>query len=438
MQRYAQVSGVAARAGVRASVQAGARAFGKKKTPSTRTDNAIFLREALGGLKGPLMKVAQLVAAIPDLLPPSYAAELATLQADAPPMNWSFVQRRMATELGADWQDHFQSFSHKAAAAASLGQVHRALGKDGMPLACKLQYPDMASAIEADLSQLKALFALFEAFGGPVRTEDAYKEIAARLREELDYEREAKNMILYRQMLTAIEDVHVPTPVAALSTKRLLTMTWMDGEPMAKAIARRSQAERNNIATTMFRLWYAPFYSYGVLHGDPHPGNYTVRADGGINLMDFGCIRVFRPQIVQAVVAVYHALRDEDRAGIDEAFRLWGFTDLTRETREALTTWARFVYAPLLRGGTYALGETNAVADGRRVAGAVYSSLRAKGATVRIPPEFVMIDRASVGLGALFLRLQAEVDWRQLFESLVEDFDVNTLTKRQNALHITP
>ena len=128
--------------------------------PGDRGQNALELATALGGLKGPIMKVAQLMATIPDALPPEYAAELMKLQSEAPPMGWPFVKRRMMAELGSGWREKFAEFEHKPAAAASLGQVHRARSLDGAELACKLQYPDMQSAVEADLKQLNVLFAI--------------------------------------------------------------------------------------------------------------------------------------------------------------------------------------------------------------------------------------------------------------------------------------
>src|SRR5690242_3057175 len=152
--RYARVGagvgGVAARF-------AGARLLG---SGPDRAGEASALAAALGNLKGPLMKVAQLMATIPDLLPPEYAAELQKLQSEAPPMGWAFVKRRMQAELGSDWEKKFDSFEHRPAAAASLGQVHRAQSLDGKPLACKLQDPDMQSAVEADLQQLQWLLAI--------------------------------------------------------------------------------------------------------------------------------------------------------------------------------------------------------------------------------------------------------------------------------------
>src|ERR1051325_9662945 len=187
----ANVGGVAARI-------AGARIFG---FDLDRARNADELAAALGGLKGPIMKVAQLLATIPEALPAEYITELGKLQSQAPPMGWAFVKRRMQAELGADWQQKFASFEHHPAAAASLGQVHRARALDGAALACKLQYPDMQSAVEADLQQLDWLFAIHRRMDPVIDTTEIAKEIAARVREELDYRREAKHVALYRLML---------------------------------------------------------------------------------------------------------------------------------------------------------------------------------------------------------------------------------------------
>jgi predicted unusual protein kinase regulating ubiquinone biosynthesis (AarF/ABC1/UbiB family) len=422
-RRYARVGQSAAKAGAR---YIGAKIVGD----SSQHHNAAILRAALGGLKGPLMKVAQLIATIPDFLPPAYAAELATLQSQAPSMGWPFVRRRMAGELGNNWSSKFASFEQNAASAASLGQVHRATAHDGTLLACKLQYPDMAATIEADLQQLKIVFGLFETFGGSISTKDAYKEIATRLREELDYRREAANMAAYRQMLAPLQDVHVPETIPALSTDRLLTMTWLEGQKLDDVIVNKSQKERNAIAATMFRAWYLPFYRYGIIHGDPHLGNYTLREDNGINLLDFGCIRVFRPSLVEGVIRLFEALRNNDNKLAVEAYQLWGFSNIGPDLLEALNLWARFVYAPVLQDEARPIHETNSTQAGRQVAAEVYKKVRLiKG--MRVPPEFVMIDRASIGLGSLFLRLNAEVNWYNLFQDMTEDFDPNTLAKRQ-------
>src|SRR3569832_431963 len=197
-RRYAsvgtKVGGVAAR-------MAGQRLVGAQ---DTRGGNALALASALGGLKGPILMVVLLLATIPDAVPPEYASELMKLQSQAPPMGWAFVKRRMSAELGVDWQDKFKSFEHHPAAAASLGQVHRATAHDGSALACKLQYADMQSAVEADLRQLGLLFAIRRRFDPAIDTTEMIKEIGARMREELDYRHEAKHAALYRVLLLVV------------------------------------------------------------------------------------------------------------------------------------------------------------------------------------------------------------------------------------------
>src|ERR1700750_850673 len=215
----ANVGGVAARI-------AGARLLGLTRD---RSRNAMELATALGGLKGPIMKVAQLMATIPDALPPKYAAELIKLQSEAPPMGWAFVKRRMAAELGSDWQKKFAQFEHHPAAAASLGQVHRARAHDDTQLACKLQYPDMQSAVEADLRQLQLIFAIHRRMDPVIDTTEIAKEIGARIREELDYRREAAHARLYRHRLASNDRIRVPRVWPELSTGRLLTLDWLDG-----------------------------------------------------------------------------------------------------------------------------------------------------------------------------------------------------------------
>jgi predicted unusual protein kinase regulating ubiquinone biosynthesis (AarF/ABC1/UbiB family) len=429
MRRYARVS--TAMGGLAARL-AGERYLGIE---INRSNHAADLTRALGGIKGPLMKVAQLLATIPNALPAEYARELATLQSNAPPMGWPFVKRRMASELGENWEQRFKSFEHEAARAASLGQVHRAIAKDGRAIACKLQYPDMGSAVEADLNQLKVILSLYERYDRAVSTAEIHAEIGERLREELDYRREAAHMRLYRLMLAKEDGVTIPEPIPELSTERLLTMTWVEGTPMLEVV-KASLASRNTIARNMFRAWYIPFYYYGVIHGDPHLGNYTVRKDDSINLLDFGCIRIFGAKFVKGVIDLYHALDRDDRELAVSAYQAWGFGNLTPEIIDVLNRWARFIYAPLLEDRKRRIQEEEEEGVyGRELAEGVHRELRRLGG-VRPPREFVFMDRAALGLGSVFTHLKAEVNWHQLFHELIEDFDPAELERRQSkALH---
>jgi predicted unusual protein kinase regulating ubiquinone biosynthesis (AarF/ABC1/UbiB family) len=425
VRRYAQVS--TAMGGLAARL-AGERYLG---IGLDRGRHAAELKSVLGGIKGPLMKVAQLLATIPDALPKEYAQELAQLQANAPPMGWPFVRRRMASELGPDWQRRFRDFEKTAARAASLGQVHRATARDGTPLACKLQYPDMASAVEADLSQLKLAMSIYERYDRAVTTDEIHAEIAERLREELDYEREAAHMRLYGEILRDEPQTAVPVPIAELSTRRLLTMTWLDGAPILE-IASAPIEMRNDIALRMFRIWYVPFYYYGVIHGDPHLGNYTIAPNRTVNLLDFGCIRVFEPPFVRGVIDLYHALQRGDRDLAVHAYESWGFRKLSREMIDVLNRWALFVYGPLLENRERLIQEKASGVYGASVAESVHHDIRRLGG-VRPPREFVFMDRAAIGLGSVFLHLKAEINWYRLFHELIDDFDEAALAARQQA-----
>ncbi len=396
--------------------------------------NAAALAQALGGLKGPLMKVAQLVATIPDVVPPEYAAELQKLQSEAPPMGAAFVKRRMMSELGPDWTSRFAQFDLKPAAAASLGQVHRAVSHDGQVLACKLQYPDMESAVEADLSQLDILFALHRQMDSAIDTREIAKEIGARVREELDYTREAKHARLYAAMLAGTPDVRVPPVLPELSTKRLLTMGWLEGEKVL-SFKGGTQETRNAIAAAMFKAWWVPFSRYGVIHGDPHLGNYTVFSEdgavGGLNLLDYGCVRIFPASFVAGVVDLRNGLLDNDMARVVHAYEVWGFRNLTKELVDILNIWARFIYGPLLDDRVRTIADGVAPGEyGRREAFQVHKALKEKG-PVTIPREFVFMDRAAIGLGGVFLHLDAKLNFFRLLSDAIENFSQDALADRQ-------
>ena len=369
--RYARVG--ANMGGVAARIAA-TRIFGLDRD---RIRGAVDLAAALGGLKGPIMKVAQLMATVPDLLPPEYAAELT-----------------------------------------------------------KLQYPDMQSAVEADLQQLDWLFAIHRRMDPAIDTTEIAGEIGARIREELDYQREAKHVALYRAMLTSTPEVRVPRVWPAQSTRRLLTLDWLEGN---KLLAHKSDdiAARNRIAVAMFKAWWQPFSRFGVIHGDPHLGNYTVFIEGGtpdgINLLDYGCIRIFPSKFVGGVVDLYHGLLKGDEALVVHAYETWGFRRLSRQLVDTLNIWARFIYGPLLDDRERTIADGVKPSEyGRREAFRVHRALKEKG-PVRVPREFVFMDRAAIGLGGVFLHLAARLNFHHLFSEAIEKFAIDRVAERQRA-----
>lgn len=427
--RYLQVgtrlSGVAAR-------MVGSKLF---SSDDSGASNAQALTKALGGLKGPLMKVAQLIATIPDAVPPEYATELQKLQSHAPPMGAGFVKRRMMAELGANWRSRFQEFDLHPSAAASLGQVHKATTHDAEHIACKLQYPDMESAVEADLNQLQLLLNIHKRIDRAIDTRHIATEIGERIREELDYTREARHAKLYQRMLHNTPCVRVPVVYDDLSTKRLLTLGWLSGNSILN-YKTHDLDTRNRIAQAMFQAWWHPFAHYGVIHGDPHLGNYTVFENEGrtegINLLDYGCVRIFPPQFVGGVVALYEGLRDNRPEQVVSAYEIWGFENLSKNIIDTLNIWARFIYGPMLDDRVRTLADGVSPGEyGRAQAFEVHQALKRYG-PVTVPREFVFMDRAAIGLGGAFLHLDAKLNFHKLFETQIQDFDINKVQSLQN------
>ncbi len=386
--------------------------------PISDGDYAKNLKASLGSMKGPLMKIAQFLATIPDAIPPEYAQELLELQSQAPPMGPAFVKRRMTVELGPEWHNHFEHFNLTARAAASLGQVHQALTKQGHTVACKLQYPQMQTLIDTDLQNLKAVLSIYQYWHKALDTSEVQKEIKDRLIEELDYQHEARQIQIYQQIFQNADWVQVPVVYPDLSTSRLLTMSWMEGRSLFDYLDADIHF-RNQLADRLFRAWYQPFYHHGMIHGDPHPGNYLVKEDGTLQLLDFGCVRHFPSSFVEGVLHLYQALLHNRLDEAVYAYESWGFRDLTKDLVDVMNNWARLLYDPLLDDQVRPIQKNFSGADGWQTASYVHAQLNKLGG-IRPPREFVFMDRAAVGLGGVFMRLKVEKNWHRLFEEIID------------------
>jgi predicted unusual protein kinase regulating ubiquinone biosynthesis (AarF/ABC1/UbiB family) len=212
-------------------------------------------------------------------------------------------------------------------------------------------------------------------------------------------------------------------------------MTWLEGRGLME-FTDSGPETRNRIARLLFEAWWTPLIQLGVIHGDPHLGNYTFAGDEGgeaatLNLLDFGCIRIFPPSFVDGVLRLYRALIDDDHAAQAEAYEIWGFKGLKRELIETLNIWARFIYGPLLEDRTRSVADgVSPGAYGRREAFQVKQALEKLG-PVTVPREFVFMERAAIGLGSAFLRLGAEMNWRRVFEATLDGFTEAALAERQ-------
>ena len=268
-----------------------------------------------------------------------------------------------------------------------------------------------------------------------IETSQMKEEIAARLREELDYALEAKHIRLYGLIFAGDPLIRVPEVLPELSTRRLLTMTWLEGRKLLE-YTERPLEERNRIARAMFRAWWYPFSHYGIIHGDPHLGNYTVFEDeegkaAGINLLDYGCMRTFAPKFVQGVIDLYRGLLNNDRSLVVHAYETWGFSGLSNELIDILNIWANFIYGPMLEDRVRTIADAESPGTyGRREAFKVHQGLRDKG-PVTVPREFVFMDRAAIGLGGVFLHLDAKLNFHRLFDDTLADVDMAEVASSQ-------
>lgn len=376
------------------------------------------LRHSFGNMKGPFMKMVQFLATIPDALPKEFASEFIHLQSNAPSMGESFVRRRMMGELGPDWRNLFSDFHLKAINAASLGQVHKATNHDGQTLAVKLQYPDMQTTIAADLKQLDMVLGIYRSFNKSIDTQEIVKEIGERLYEELDYINEAQNQLYFQKIYSEhLDYVKVPKIYRELSTNRLLTMEWLEGKSILEYTTVEADL-RNDLGKKLFMTWYLPLYKYGILHGDPHPGNYLILNDNSIGLLDFGCTRRFDNNFLKAVIDLYISLRDNLPELAVDAYERWGFNNINKELINVLNQWAKLLYEPLLEDKVRPLQGVDGGKKGWETARAVHKQLHDLGG-IKPPKEFVFMDRAAVGIGSVIMHLGAEQNWHKIFEEIV-------------------
>ena len=410
--------------------------IGANKYLGLNTDqkkNAHNLQEKFGQAKGPFMKIAQLLAMIPDAIPREYANQLMKLQTNAPPMGEYFVRRRMKNELGENWKKKFINFNETSSFAASFGQVHKAKLNNGQLVACKIQYPDMLSTVKADLVQLKVVLNLFEKFNKVIKTSKIHSEIKERLFEEIDYIKEAQNINIFNRIFKNETKINIPNIFSKYTTSKLITMSWLDGRPIHHLFTSSNNKLKEKVATNIFNAWYKPFYSFAIIHGDPHFGNYSFTKNGNINLFDFGCIRIFPVNFVKAVIDLYHALERKDIDLAVEAYKTWGFKKINKELIKILNLWASYIYGPLLENKRRFIQGDGKKGYGFAIANKVYKKLKQIGG-VEPPKEFVFIDRAAIGMGSLFMKLNVRLNWYELFNNLIKDFELNHIKKKQEEI----
>lgn len=390
-----------------------------------RTADHLF--RVLGQLKGGAMKFGQALsifeAALPEELAGPYRNALTKLQEAAPPMPVATVHRVLAEELGPRWRSRFIDFEDTPAAAASIGQVHRAVWRGrngrGRPVAVKVQYPGAGDALLSDLAQLSRLAGLFAVLQPGLDVKALIAELRSRLAEELDYELEASAQRAFARAYAHDEEIFVPAVVTA--ARRVLVSEWLDGTPMSRVIASGTAAERDRAGYLLATLHISAPERAELLHADPHPGNFRLLPDGRLGVMDFGAVarlpgghpepigRLIRLALAGDAVAVYEGLRKEGFIKPDVPIDPDGVLNYLLPILEPIAVEEFQFTRSWLRS------EASRIASPR-------SPAYALGRHLSLPPSYLLIHRVTLGSIGVLCQLEARARYRSILERWLPGF----------------
>lgn len=419
----AKMAGLGARTGRRWAMTKARRVFADAQRSEAldverELRTAADVVEVLGNMKGALMKVGQMASYLDVGLPESTRTSLAQLQANAPPMSPALAESVIAEELGAGPGELFVEWDPVPIAAASIGQVHRAITADGRACAVKVQYPGVAEAIAADLGSARIVFRALAVLFPGLDPAPIVEELRRRLTEELDYEHEAANQRLFADHYRGHPYIAVPEVYDDLSSARVLTTELAVGATFEEVLG-WPQDQRNRVAETIYRFSFGSIYRLGAFNGDPHPGNYLFHPDGSVTFLDFGLVKRFVPDETAQFERMLTAMvLDRDiprfRAELVATGLLPADAPFSDEAVESyFTHFYEFVLADETRTFTpeYAADGVKAIFE----ASGEHGDLKK---VLNVPPALVILQRINLGLISLFAQLGATANWRRIAEEL--------------------
>ena len=372
---------------------------------------------ALGNMKGALMKLGQLASYLDDGLPEPIREALASLQQDAPPMSPELAAQVVEQELGDRPERVFRAWDPVPIAAASIGQVHRALTQDGQAVAVKVQYPGVDEAIASDLDNSTLLFQAMGMLYPGQEVGPMVREIRERLLEELDYRLEAKNQMTFADYYRDHPFIHVPDVVPEFSTGRVLTTELVNGARFAE-LRNWDDRERQLAAEAIYRFVFRSLYRMHAFNGDPHPGNYLFHGDGRVTFLDFGLVKRFEQREVDGMRDLAIAMLDRNAADARRLLEDFGVLKPGAPmTDQEVWEWERFFYEPLMHDEPFAIthewaaGALNHMLSSRTAQPAMASH-------GNLTPQFVILQRINIGLFSVLAELGAKANWLRVAQEL--------------------
>ena len=376
-----------------------------------KTAEQVF--KVLGELKGGAMKFGQALsvfeAALPEEIARPYRETLVKLQESAPPLPVRVVHKVLAKELGEDWRDHFAFFDDNPTASASIGQVHRGTWKDGRAVAVKIQYPGAAEALISDLNQIQRFAKIFALFMPGLDMKPLLEELRARIIEEVDYRYEAQAQETYARVYDNDPDIAIPKVV--MVSDRVLVSEWMDGTPLSKIISGGTREQRNNAGMKLARFHFTSPDRAGLLHADPHPGNFRLLDDGRLGVLDFGACNRLPDGFPEPMKNLLKHALDDDALGLYEGFKKDGFILSEVDVDPQLVLDYLVPLVEPLRTETFKYSREWLRDQSARV-GDPRNPTAKIGFQLNLPAEYVLIHRVTLGTTGIFCQLEAEGNFR--------------------------
>lgn len=372
--------------------------------------------ETLGSMKGAFMKLGQMASYLDAGMDPEVRKQLAALQSNAPPMSADLAASVIASELGASPDEVFASWDPEPLAAASIGQVHRAVTRDGQAVAVKVQYPGVDQAIRDDLENSTMLMQLVRMAFPSLDAGTVVEELRTRIAEELDYGLEARNQAMFAKHFADHPFIHVPAVIRSLSTQRVLTTELVSGTRYEEVVDRWSQEERDLAGETIFRFVFGCLYRFNVFNGDPHPGNYLFHGNGRVSFLDFGLVKWFsEPDVAILSEMIQTMVIHPDPAAFRRAVERVGFIRAgSGLTDDQIVGYFRHYYELVLDRGPSSFSPEYASETLRHFFDATNPVMR----QANVPGPFVILQRINLGLYAVLAGLGSVVDWRAVAEEI--------------------
>jgi predicted unusual protein kinase regulating ubiquinone biosynthesis (AarF/ABC1/UbiB family) len=386
----------------------------------THIKNALKIVERSKELRGAFTKLVQMLSMRDDILPMEVLQVLSAVQSSVPPMDYALIRKQIVRELGSAPEELFASFEADAFAAASLGQVHKARLKSGEVVVVKIQYPGVEETVNQDLQNIKALLHTFTLIGRDVMRQkidstDVYRELEERLHEELDYINEAKNIALFQKMFRDDDEVIIPNVYPDLSSRRVLTMSLLEGYPFQDVLAPGvDQALKDWVAIKYFRIVWKQIFEYGILHADPNPGNYLVTYHPKLAILDFGSIRIFPEPIRAAYHQLAKAILVRDTQTMADCFVRLDYLDRDDDP-EPMIRIMQIIFEPVLQDRRYDPRHYNSVEKGMEIAGIAFEHRIFKD-----PGHRVFLVRALMGMDAYLKQFGTITNWHREFKRCVD------------------